>query len=308
MVHSIYKRTQIIKQLAKEQGFDICGISKAEFLDEEARYLENWLNDGKNGQMGWMHNYFDKRTDPRKLVPGAKSVITVALNYFPEEELPDTGYKIAKFAYGIDYHFVIKHKLKEMVKGIQEQIGDIDGRVFTDSAPVMDKAWARRSGVGWQGKNTIIINREIGSFFLLGEIISDLELVADSPIKDYCGTCTACIDACPTGAIIGPYQLDASKCIPYLTVELKEAIPDEFKGKMEDWIFGCDICQDVCPWNSFAKPHSVPEFLPNDDLKNFSEWQEITEEVFRKVFKKSGVKRTKYTGLVRNIRFVKQGK
>lgn len=306
MEPSVFKRTQIVKQLAREQGFDICGISKAEFLDEEARYLENWLNDGKNGKMGWLANYFDKRTDPRLLVPGAKSVITVVLNYFPEKELDNKDYKIAKFAYGIDYHFVIKDKLKEMMKGIREKIGDIDGRVFTDSAPVMDKAWARKSGVGWMGKHTIMINRQIGSFILLGEIISDLELIADNPIKDYCGTCTACIDACPTGAIIGPYQLDASKCIPYLNVELKENIPEEFKGKMEDWVFGCDICQDVCPWNRFSQPHHVPEFLPSEDLIRFNDWEEITEDVFRKIFKKSSLQRTKYTGFVRNVKFVKK--
>lgn len=298
--------TQIIKKLTFEAGFDFCGISKAEFLEEEAKNLELWLNKNYHGKMAYMANYFDKRLDPRLLVAGAKSVITVILNYFPEEELTETEYKISKYAYGTDYHFVIKDKLKTVLEGIQREIGTVDARVFVDSAPVMDKAWAKKSGVGWVGKNSNVINRKIGSFFFIGEIICDLELEPDGPIKDYCGTCTACIDACPTDAIVGPYQVDGSKCISYLTIELKEQIPDEFRGKMENWAFGCDICQDVCPWNSFAKPHKTIEFTPKESLKEFKDWEEITQEVFSALFKKSPIKRTKLEGLKRNINFIKE--
>lgn len=298
--------TQIIKKLTFEAGFDFCGISKAEFLEEEAKNLELWLNKNYHGKMAYMANYFDKRLDPRLLVAGAKSVITVILNYFPEEELTETEYKISKYAYGTDYHFVIKDKLKTVLEGIQREIGTVDARVFVDSAPVMDKAWAKKSGVGWVGKNSNVINRKIGSFFFIGEIICDLELEPDGPIKDYCGTCTACIDACPTDAIVGPYQVDGSKCISYLTIELKEQIPDEFRGKMENWAFGCDICQDVCPWNSFAKPHKTTEFTPKESLKEFKDWEEITQEVFSALFKKSPIKRTKLEGLKRNINFIKE--
>lgn len=301
----INKNTQIIKKLALEAGFDFCGISKAEFLEEEARNLENWLSKNYHGKMAYMANYFDKRLDPRLLVEGAKSVITVILNYFPEEELPENEYKISKYAYGTDYHFVIKDKLKIILQGIQEQIGEVDARIFVDSAPVMDKAWAKKSGLGWVGKNSNIINRKIGSFFFIGEIICDLELESDGPIKDYCGSCTACIDACPTDAIIEPYKVDGSKCISYLTIELKDQIPDEFKGKMENWAFGCDICQDVCPWNSFAKPNKTIEFTPKESLKEFKDWEEITQEIFSTLFKNSPIKRTKLDGLKRNINFIK---
>lgn len=302
----VRRNSEIVKRLAAEAGFDFCGISKAEFLEEEAWQLENWLNKNYHGKMAYMANYFDKRLDPRLLVEGARSVITVILNYFPDEELTESEYKISKYAYGTDYHFVIKDKLKALTDGIRAEIGDIEGRAFVDSAPVMDKAWAKRSGLGWVGKNSNIINRKIGSFFFIGELITDLELAPDGPIKDYCGTCTACIDACPTDAIVEPYQVDGSKCISYLTIELKEQIPDEFKGKMEKWAFGCDICQDVCPWNSFAKPHSTPELSPTESLKEFKDWEEITQEVFSVLFKNSPLRRTKLEGLKRNIRFIKE--
>lgn len=302
----VKKNTGIVKRLAAEAGFDFCGISRAAFLEEEARGLESWLNKNYHGKMAYMANYFDKRLDPRLLVDDARSVITVILNYFPEEELTESEYKISKYAYGTDYHFVIKDKLKALTEGMRAEIGDINGRAFVDSAPVMDKAWARRSGLGWVGKNSNIINRKIGSFFFIGELITDLELEPDGPVKDYCGTCTACIEACPTGAITEPYQVDGSKCISYLTIELKDQIPDEFKGKMENWAFGCDICQDVCPWNSFAKPHQTPEFSPHERLKDFKDWEEITQEVFNVLFKNSPVKRTKLDGLKRNIRFIRE--
>jgi epoxyqueuosine reductase len=300
------KPTAFIKNKAKELGFDFCGISKAEFLESEAKLLETWLNRNYNGKMAYMANYFDKRLDPRLLVDGAKSVITFILNYYPEEELTEQDYKISKYAYGTDYHFVIKDKLASLLADMQKEIGEINARVFVDSAPVMDKVWAKKGGVGWVGKHSNLINRKIGSFFFIGEIICDMELDYDGPIKDYCGTCTACIDACPTDAIAEPYVVDGSKCISYLTIELKENIPAEFKDKMENWAFGCDICQDVCPWNSFAKPHKTPEFLPNEDLKNLKNWEEITQEVFSKTFKNSAIKRTKYQGLLRNIAFLKK--
>lgn len=300
------KNTAFIKSKAVELGFDFCGISKADFLEDEARLLETWLHKNYNGKMAYMANYFDKRLDPRLLVDGAKSVITFILNYFPEQELNEQEYKISKYAYGTDYHFVIKDKLSQLLAEMITEIGDINARVFVDSAPVMDKVWAKKGGLGWIGKHSNLINRKIGSFFFIGEIICDLELNYDGPIKDYCGTCTACIDACPTDAISDPYVVDGSKCISYLTIELKENIPTEFKDKMENWAFGCDICQDVCPWNSFAKPHKTPEFLPNEDLKNLKNWEEITQEVFSKTFKNSAIKRTKYEGLKRNIDFLKK--
>ncbi|MBP6619712.1 MAG: tRNA epoxyqueuosine(34) reductase QueG [Leadbetterella sp.] len=300
------KNTAFIKSKAAELGFDFCGISKADFLEDEARLLETWLHKNYNGKMAYMANYFDKRLDPRLLVEGAKSVITFILNYYPDEELTEQEYKISKYAYGTDYHFVIKDKLSTLLTEMQIEIGDINARVFVDSAPVMDKVWAKKGGLGWIGKHSNLINRKIGSFFFIGEIICDLELDYDGPIKDYCGTCTACIDACPTDAISEPYVVDGSKCISYLTIELKENIPMEFKDKMENWAFGCDICQDVCPWNSFAKPHKTVEFLPNEDLKNLKNWEEITQEVFSKTFKNSAIKRTKYEGLMRNIDFLKK--
>jgi epoxyqueuosine reductase len=300
------KNTAFIKSKAGELGFDFCGISKADFLEDEARLLEIWLNKNYNGKMAYMANYFDKRLDPRLLVEGAKSVITFILNYYPKEELTEQEYKISKYAYGTDYHFVIKDKLSSLLSEMLTEIGDINARVFVDSAPVMDKVWAKKGGLGWIGKHSNLINRKIGSFFFIGEIICDLDLNYDGPIKDYCGTCTACIDACPTDAISEPYVVDGSKCISYLTIELKENIPTEFKDRMENWAFGCDICQDVCPWNSFAKPHNTVEFLPNEDLKKLKNWEEITQEVFSKTFKNSAIKRTKYEGLMRNIDFLKK--
>lgn len=300
-----------IKQAAKDVGFDFCGISKAEFLEEQAPILENWLRKNMHGEMKYMENYFDLRLDPTKLVEGSKSVISVLLNYFPSETPSDKDApKISKYAYGKDYHFVIKDKLTEMVKQMKLKIGDFNARIFTDSAPVMDKVWAAKSGLGWMGKHTNLINKKSGSFLFIGEIICDLELEADHPVKDYCGTCTRCIDACPTDAITQSYWVDGSKCISYATIELKATapIPKEFKNKMDNWAFGCDICQDVCPWNRFSKPHHTDSFNPHPDFLKMEsrEWDEITEEVFHKIFELSAVQRTKYKGFIRNIKFVKK--
>lgn len=300
------KRAEIVKAKAKTLGFDFCGIAKAEFLEEEAPRLESWLKQGMHGQMQYMENHFDKRLDPTKLVEGARSVVTLLYNYYPEHDLNQSdNYKISKYAYGKDYHFVIKDKLKSLVQLLQEEIGEINGRVFVDSAPVMERAWAKRSGVGWVGKNSLLLTKQRGSFFFLAELITDLELAPDGPIKDYCGTCTRCIDACPTDAIATPYVVDGSKCISYYTIELKEEILQEAQGKFDNWIFGCDICQDVCPWNRHARPHQEPAFLPHPELENMNkrDWEELTEDVFRKIFRKSAVKRTKFKGLQRNIRF-----
>ncbi|MBL7896039.1 MAG: tRNA epoxyqueuosine(34) reductase QueG [Bacteroidia bacterium] len=301
------KHTAIIKQESKRLGFDFCGISKATFLEEEAPRLEKWLKENRHGKMDYMANHFDKRLDPRLLVDGAKSVVSLLYNYYPSLQQTENAPKLSKYAYGNDYHEVIKNKLKELVNSLQEQIGAINGRVFTDSAPVMDKAWAKKSGLGWIGKNSNLINKQQGSFFFIAELIIDLELEYDGPIDDYCGTCTKCLDACPTEAIIAPYVVDGSKCISYLTIELKENIPTEFKGKMDNWVFGCDVCQDVCPWNRFSKPHNEPLFNNTNGLLDYSakEWKEITAEVFDKLFKNSAVKRTKYSGLKRNIDFIK---
>ncbi len=297
--------TQKIKRTASELGFNFCGIAKAEHLAEEESKLEEWLKRGYQGKMSYLENHFDKRLDPTKLVPGAKSVVSLAYNYFPKKSLETEFPKIAKYAYGQDYHFVIKDKLKDFMKRIEEEIGKVEGRVFVDSAPVHERAWAAKSGIGWIGKNSLLLNREMGSFFFLAEIISDLELTPDGPMKDYCGTCTACQDACPTNAIPEPYVVDGSKCISYLTIELKDEIPVEFKNKMDGWAFGCDICQDVCPWNRFSKPHNESKFAPQG-WEEFSkqEWQEMTQEVFQKVFKKSALKRTKFEGLKRNLKFI----
>jgi epoxyqueuosine reductase len=305
---SISSYSAIVKSEARRLGFDYCGISRAAFLEEEAPRLERWLKNNMQGEMRWMENHFDFRLDPTKLVPGAKSVVSLLLNYFPAQQQTDPGtLKISKYAYGEDYHFVIRHKLKELLFSLQEKIGkDVSGRVFVDSAPVMDKAWAQKGGIGWIGKNSNLITRESGSFHFVAELILDLDLEPDAPIGDFCGTCTRCIDACPTEAIVSPYVVDGSKCISYFTIELKDAIPESQNGKFNDWIFGCDICQDVCPWNRFSKPHREPAFGPNEQLLQLkrSEWIELTEEVFRQLFKKSAVKRTKYEGLRRNIRFV----
>lgn len=285
-----------------------CGFSKAEFLEEEAPRLEKWLNQKMHGKMHYMENHFDKRLNPTLLVDGAKTVVSLALNYFPKETQKDTSApKISKYAYGQDYHYVIKDKLKTLMHFISEEIGEVNGRVFVDSAPVLDKAWAKKSGLGWIGKNSNLISRESGSFFFIAELIIDLELIYDGPIKDYCGTCTACLDNCPTEAIVKPYVVDGSKCISYLTIELKdELLPTEFKGKMDNWAFGCDVCQDVCPWNSFSKPHNEPLFNPNSKLLDLtkSDWEDLTEDVFKELFKKSAIKRTKFEGLKRNIKFL----
>lgn len=285
-----------------------CGFSKAEFLEEEAPRLEKWLNQNMHGKMHYMENHFDKRLDPRLLVDGAKTVVSLALNYFPKETQKDsTAPKISKYAYGQDYHYVIKDKLKTLMHFVSEEIGEVNGRVFVDSAPVLDKAWAKKSGLGWIGKNSNLISRESGSFFFIAELIIDLELIYDGPIKDYCGTCTACIDNCPTEAIVEPYVVDGSKCISYLTIELKdELLPTEFKGKMDNWAFGCDVCQDVCPWNRFSKPHNEPLFNPNLNLLDLTknDWEDLTEDVFKELFKKSAIKRTKFEGLKRNIKFL----
>ncbi|MGC4021896.1 MAG: tRNA epoxyqueuosine(34) reductase QueG [Cyclobacteriaceae bacterium] len=303
------EQTTWIKSVATELGFSFCGISKADFLEEEASRLEEWLKRGYAGTMNYLNENFDKRLDPRLLVPGAKSVVSLIYNYFPKKDLAESSeLKIAKYAYGEDYHFVVKDKLKIFFDRIQEKIGDVNGRVFVDSAPVHERAWAAKSGLGWIGKNSLLLNRSMGSFFFLAELIIDLELEYDGPIKDYCGTCSACMDACPTDAIPEPYVVDGSKCISYFTIELKEEIPKEQKGKFENWIFGCDICQDVCPWNRFSKPHNEPKFNPHPALEKMktSDWKEITEEVFQNLFKKSAAKRTKFSGLKRNIEFLEK--
>ncbi|MFN8355745.1 MAG: tRNA epoxyqueuosine(34) reductase QueG [Spirosomataceae bacterium] len=306
---NIERNTALIKQLAREVGFDFCGVSKATFLEEEAPRLEAWLKANQHGQMHYMENHFDKRLDPRLLVEGAQSVVSVLYNYYPAKRLPETesDYKVSKYAYGVDYHYVIKDKLHELLSRIQEQLGAIQGRVFVDSAPVMDKVWAKQAGLGWVGKHSNLISREIGSFFFIAELIIDLPLIPDVGMDDYCGTCTRCLDACPTEAIVEPYVVDGSRCISYFTIELKEAIPNEVKGKFENWIFGCDICQDVCPWNRFARPHQEPLFELSADLEQFTkkDWEELNEETFKAFFKKSPLKRTKWEGLQRNIRFVK---
>lgn len=302
------KHTALIKQKAKELGFFYCGISKADFLAEQAPRLEKWLGSGLHGKMDYMERNIDKRLDPRLLVDNAKSVVSLLLNYYtPEKQTDPSAPKISQYAYGEDYHFVIKDKLKDLFQFIHDEIGEVGGRVFVDSAPVMDKVWAEKSGLGWIGKNTNLIHPKEGSFFFIAELILDLELSPDGPMKDYCGTCTKCIDACPTDALIHPYVIDAKKCISYLTIELKdEILPAEFKGKMDDWMFGCDICQDVCPWNRFAKKHTESRFNPQKELLEMSksDWKDLTEEIFQEVFRKSAVKRTEITGLRRNINFM----
>ena len=302
------KYSSAIKAEAKRLGFLSCGISKAEFLEEEAPRLEAWLKAERNGKMGYMENHFDKRLDPRLLVPGGKSVISVLLNYYSDEQQPEGAPKISKYAYGADYHFVIKEKLKELFRFIHQEIGEVNGRVFVDSAPVMDRTWAEKSGLGWIGKNTNLITQKVGSYFFIAEMILDLDLEYDLPTTDHCGTCTACIDACPTEAIVAPYQLDATKCISYLTIELKDQLPTEFQGKMDNWAFGCDVCQDVCPWNRFSKQHNEPLFNSKPEILNYSkkDWEELTSETFNTIFKNSAISRTKYEGLKKNIDFLKQ--
>ena len=313
MPTSISQRTQWLKEAALRHGFMGVGISRAEHMDEEAMHLEEWLSKGYHGEMGYMANHFEMRVDPTNLVPGAKSVISLMYNYFPASSAPPSkgvgGMKISRYAYGEDYHKVVRRKLKALLHEMKTEFGDFHGRVFVDSAPVMERDWAKRSGLGWIGKNTLLIDPKNGSYFFLAEIICDLEFEYDQPIRDHCGTCTRCIDACPTDAISPEgYVMDGSKCISYLTIELKNAIPEEFKGKMENWIFGCDICQEVCPWNRFSKPHNEEAFLMPEEfasLKQFN-FKEITEEIFNDVFNKSAIKRTGWSGLLRNINFLEK--
>jgi epoxyqueuosine reductase len=297
-----------IKQKANELGFFYCGFSKAGFLAEEAPKLERWLREGLHGKMSYMENHFDKRLDPTRLVEGSNSVISLLLNYYPSESQTENAPKISKYAYGEDYHLVIKDKLKSLVESMKEEIGDIQGRVFVDSAPVMDKAWAKKAGLGWLGKNTNLIHPKEGSFFFIAEIISDLSFTQDPPMRDYCGTCTKCLDACPTNALATPYQIDASRCISYLTIELKDQlIPEQFNQSMDNWMFGCDVCQDVCPWNRFSKAHQEKRFNPDFELLNLNtnDWQALTSDHFEVLFKYSAVKRTGFQGLKRNINFLK---
>jgi len=307
MINAKFTNAALIKAEAKRLGFLSCAISKAAFLEEEAPRLESWLNKNRNGEMKYMENHFDKRLDPRLLVEDSKSVISLLLNYYPEEKQIEDTYKISKYAYGQDYHHVIKLKLRQLQEFISEEIGAVHGRAFVDSAPVLDKAWAAKSGLGWIGKHSNLLTQRVGSFYFIAELIIDLDLEYDSPVTDHCGTCTACIDACPTEAIVEPYVVDGSKCISYFTIELKNEIPNEFHGQFDDWAFGCDVCQDVCPWNKFSKPHKEPLFNPHSDLLSLTkkDWEDITEDVFRKIFQKSAVKRTKFAGLQRNVNFLK---
>ncbi|MCC7301039.1 MAG: tRNA epoxyqueuosine(34) reductase QueG [Bacteroidia bacterium] len=299
---NLTERSAFIKKTALELGFSHCGISKAGFLSEEAPRLERWLKEGRHGKMSYMERYFDKRLNPEKLVEGAKSVVSLLLNYYPAEEKPFQEVKISRYAYGKDYHGVIKEKLRVLHTKLEERIGKIDGRAFTDSAPVMDKAWARRSGLGWVGRNTNLITKNAGSYFFIAELILDIELQADAPVADHCGSCRACLEACPTGALTNAYEIDASKCISYLTIELKDRIPPEFSEKMEGWVFGCDSCQEVCPWNRFSRPHSEPAFLGTPPLTP-REWEELTEEVFVRRFSESPLSRAGLKKLQNTVTF-----
>ena len=302
------QHSQLIKDHAKRLGFLSCGISNAGFLEDQAPHLEKWLRQGHHGSMTYMERNFDKRLDPTKLVPGAKSVVSLLYNYFPKESQTDTSApKISKYAYGKDYHVVIKNKLHELMQVLQEEIGEIQGRVFVDSAPVLDKVWAAKAGLGWIGKHTNLISKQAGSFYFIAELIIDLPLEQDAPVTDHCGSCTACIDACPTQAIVAPYHVDGSKCISYFTIELKEAIPQEFKGQFDNWAFGCDVCQDVCPWNRFSTSHQEPQFEPSPELLQMSkdDWHEITEAVFDRLFAESALQRTQFSGLKRNLDFLR---
>ena len=304
---SVQSNTRLIKAEAARLGFSFTGISKATFLEEEAPRLDHWLSNDMHGKMSYMERNFDKRLDPRLLVDGAKSVVSFLLNYYPENEQPSGDIKISRYAYGKDYHLVIKEKLYALMEFIRSNIGEVNGRAFTDSAPVLERAWAAKSGLGWVGKNSNLIHPKAGSYFFVAELIIDLELEADAPMKDYCGTCSRCIDACPTDAIIKPNVVDGSKCISYFTIELKDQIPETVRGKFENWTFGCDICQEVCPWNRFSTPTKVSEFTPKNELMSMSanDWLEITEDVFKKVFDDSPIKRTGLEGMRRNVGFIK---
>jgi epoxyqueuosine reductase len=305
---TVQKHTEIIKNLAANHGFDYCGIAKAQVLDEDAKRLESWLSKGLHGSMQYMENHFDLRIDPSKLVPGAKSVITLLLNYFPEQEQAIHAPKISKYAFGNDYHEVIRGKLKLFLQQIKEQVGEVNGRGFVDSAPVLERAWAQKAGIGWIGKNGNLINKQSGSFFFIATLIVDLELLYDDAYaKDYCGTCTKCIDNCPTAAIMPDKVIDGSRCISYFTIELKDAlIPDTMKGKFDNWMFGCDVCQDICPWNRFSRPADENNFNPIPEILNLScnDWEELTEESFKTIFKNSPLKRAKFEGIKRNLHFI----
>lgn len=305
---SLKHKTFLLKEKANSLGFSFCNISKAEFLHEEAYRLEKWLAKGYQGEMSYMENYFDKRLDPRLLVEDAKSVISLAYNYYhPKTQIDKNAPKISMYAYGKDYHKVVKKKLKILLEYLRKELGNFNGRCFVDSAPILEKKWAQKSGIGWIGKNANLITKQYGSYFFLAEIIVDISFEYDVPIQDYCGTCTRCIDACPTNAITEPFVVDGSKCISYLTIELKNELPSLMQGKLDNWMFGCDICQTVCPWNRFAEPHKEEEFLPSHHLLSMkrTDWYNLTEEKFNKLFEGSAVKRTKYRGLKRNIEFLK---
>ena len=305
---NIQQQTYFVRSAARQLGFDFCGIAKAQQLDDDARRLENWLNKGFNGSMQYMANHFDLRIDPSKLVPGAKSVITLLINYYPQQQQNNASPKISKYAFGNDYHDVIKNKLRSLLQQIKEQVGEVNGRGFVDSAPVLERTWAQKAGMGWIGKNGNLINKQSGSFFFIATLITDMELEYDAPfVKDYCGTCTKCIDQCPTDAILPGKVIDGSKCISYFTIELKDTlIPGEMKGKFDNWMFGCDVCQDVCPWNRFSKPNTETGFAPLPQVLNFtkSDWEELTEESFKVIFKNSPIRRSRYEGIKRNLKFI----
>ena len=302
------KYSDFIKNKSIELGFISCGISKSGFLENEIGRFESWLKDNYHGQMSYMERNFDKRMDTTKLVAGSKSVISLLFNYYPSKEINNDSFKISKYAYGKDYHFIIKDKLKSLLSSMRNEIGEIDGRVFVDSAPIMEKAWAKKSGLGWVGKNTNLISKKTGSFFFIAEIIVDLELEYDGEVTDHCGSCTACLDACPTDALYEPYKIDASKCISYFTIELKDQFPNDLKKDFNDWIFGCDICQDVCPWNKFSIPNKEPLLNPKNEINQYSkkDWLELTDEVFKVVFKETPLERTKFKGLKRNIQYANE--
>lgn len=304
----VSKHTRLIKQKALELGFDSCGFAKAEKLTKDEAFLQKWLDKGLHAAMDYMQNHFDKRVDPTILVPGAKSVVSVILNYFPEKQQNAQAPKLAKYAYGEDYHFIIREKLNQLLAFINEKVSSCNGRGFTDSAPVLDRAWAAKAGLGWIGKNTNLIVPQKGSFYFIGELIIDLDLVYDVPIKDMCGSCTKCIQACPTNAIVVPYLLDSKRCISFQTIENKADIPKQFKGKFQNWVFGCDICQDVCPWNKFSEPSKEESFSPSKSLLELTadEWYKLDEETFKKMFRKSPLKRTKYSGIRRNLSFLSE--
>jgi epoxyqueuosine reductase len=297
--------TDFVKRTATELGFNSCGVTDAGFLEDEAPRLSKWLRQGYHGKMEWMENHYDKRLNPSLLVEGAKSVISLTFNYFPNKTQESNTPKISKYAFGTDYHFVVKERMRQMVSALKVKYGEFNARVFVDSAPVLERALAAKAGLGWVGKHSLLLSKNVGSFFFIGQIITDLELIYDGPTTDHCGTCTACIDACPTEAIVENKVVDSNKCISYLTIELKEEIPTSYKNQMEDWVMGCDICQDVCPWNRFSKPHNEPAFEPQNDILSFNwrEWEEITSSAFKRRFANSPLRRTSYKSFMRNLNF-----